>query len=89
MEETLLVWIIEYVWVPIVTALILLWRKISGLDTRSHLLEQADRVCTTRRTEDNKRFERDRRESLDKIDSHHKVVMTKLDNLETRIKNGH
>ena len=69
--------IVEYLWIPIVTALVLLWQKYSGIDTRTKLLEQAKGFHELQRIED-----RELR------NSQHTVIMTKLDSLETRIKNG-
>ena len=82
--------IVEWVWVPIVTWLVVMWRKFTGVDTRTQLLERAEIHYQHQRREDHARFDRDRTEMLEKVGSHHDTVMTKLDSLELRIKNnGH
>lgn len=88
MEASTIGQIIEYVWIPIVTALILLWRKFGGIDTRTQLLEQATEFFKNQRIEDRKLRDEQRREILSRGESHHKVVMDKLDSMESRIKNG-
>ncbi len=81
--------VVEYIWIPIVTAIILLWRKWGGIDTRTQLLEQAKDFFESQRLEERKLRDSQRSETLERIDNHHKVVMNKLDSLENRIKNGH
>ena len=80
--------IVEYIWIPIVTALVLLWRRFTGIDTRTQLLEQSKEHHEQQRLEERKLRDAQRSETHHQIDSHHKTVMTKLDGLETRIKNG-
>lgn len=89
MQPDILQILLDYVWVPIVTALALLWSKLHGLDTRSKLMAQACESCEKRRLEDRAWRDEQRREILNKIDSHHKLTMAKMDAIETRIKNGH
>ena len=89
MQTDIIQTILDYVWVPIVTALALLWSKFSGLDTQTKLLAQACEACKLRRAEDRALRDEQRREILNKIDSHHKLTMAKLDAVEVRIKNGH
>lgn len=79
---------IEYIWIPIVTALVLLWRKFGGIDTRTQLLEQAKEFFEIQRLEERKLRDKQRTEILERSENHHKVVMSKLDGLERRIKNG-
>ena len=68
---------LEFIWIPIVTALVLLWRKYGGIDTRTQLLEQAQDFYDKLRDED-----RELRSTQ------YDTVIDKLDSLETRIKNG-
>jgi hypothetical protein len=89
MQTDILQIALDYIWVPIVTALTLLWSKFGGLDTRTKLLAQACAACNLRRAEDRAWRDEQRREILNKIDSHHKITMAKLEAVEVRIKNGH
>ena len=89
MQPDILQIILDYVWVPIVTALALLWSKFAGVDIRTKLLAQACVACNLRRAEDRAWRDEQRREILNKIDSHHKITMAKLEAVEVRIKNGH
>jgi len=77
MEDTTLNIILDYIWVPIVTGLVLLWHRMTGMSTRTALLEQAETHYKEQRAED--------RETQEKRFS---LVMKKLDVLDTRIKNG-
>ena len=89
MENSTLVALLEFVWIPIVLGLITLWTRmttlfgrnkdqIGVLDTRASLLEQAEKHYQQQRTED--------RETQEKRFS---MVMAKFDALDERIKNGH
>ena len=89
MEQSTLQILLDYIWVPIVTALALMWSRLHGLDTQSRLLRQACSACDLRRAEDRAWRDEQRREILNKIDSHHKITMAKLEAVEVRIKNGH
>jgi hypothetical protein len=81
--------IVEWLWMPIVGGLITLWVKISGLDTRAQLLERSEIHFIKLRDEDRSRRDQERKEIIEHVERHHQMVMTKLDSLETRIKNGH
>jgi hypothetical protein len=81
--------VVEYIWIPMVAAIIATWRRVSGLDTRTLLINQHDEHELTRRKEDRETHARDRREALSTIEKHHDLIMKKLDSLEVRIKNGH
>ena len=89
MEQSTLKILLDYIWVPIVTALALLWSRLHGLDTQAKLLDQACRSCESRIAQDRAWRDEQRREILNKIDSHHKITMAKMDAIELRIKNGH
>lgn len=89
MDEFTIGTILDYIWVPIVTAMAWLWSRFAGIDVRTTLLEQAERHYKHQRQEDQARHAKDRDEMLRKIENHHKVVMNKLDQVETRVKNGH
>ena len=86
--DTLRFWL-ELIWVPIVGALIAIWTRISGLDTRAQLLERSDSNYIKQRDEDRANRDRERTEILHTVDRHHEIVMRKLESLEARIKNGH
>jgi len=88
MPQSTIATILEYVWVPIVTGMIWLWGRVFGVDARTRLLEQQAAHYREQRKEDQERHAENRKETLGKIDSHHKTVMTKLGQVETRIKNG-
>lgn len=89
MDNTILQAILDYIWVPVVTALTLLWSKLTGLDTRASLLEQSEIHYQKQRLEDQRLRDEQRREILEKIESHHNMVMSKLDQVDTSVKNGH
>ena len=89
MEQSTIEILLDYIWVPIVSVIALLWSKINGSDLRTRLLTQACEACNLRRAEDRAWRDEQRREILNKIDSHHKITMEKLDAVELRIKNGH
>lgn len=78
MAETTITQLVEYVWIPIVLAVVGLWRRFAGLDTRAQLLELSKEHHQQQRLE-----ERELR------DSQHGIVMKKLDSLQLQIKNGH
>jgi hypothetical protein len=81
--------ILDYVWVPVVTGIMMLWSKVAGIDVRAQLLEQAASHYKRQREEEHKLRDEQRREILARIDKHNDLVMSKLDAVETRIKNGH
>jgi len=65
------------------------WHRLNGLGTRTALLEKSEQHYQEQRAQERLLRDKQREEILAKIDSHHKVVMTKLDALEARVKNGH
>jgi len=88
--------LLDYVWVPIVSAIALLWNRVIGVDVRAQLLAQSCESCRAQRLEDRKWRDEQRREILEKIDKHHTImsknhemVMIKLNQVDTRVKNGH
>ena len=89
MQHSTIQLILDYVWVPIVTVLVVLWQKFTGQANRISLLEQAQKYFEQQRQENRKLRDAQRDEILKKIDNHHATVMGKLDSVETRIKNGH
>ena len=89
MTESTLGAILQYIWVPIVTGMFWLWSRVFGVDARTSLLEQAQGHHEQQRAEERKLRDRERLETHAQIETHHETVMTKLDGLETRIKNGH
>lgn len=89
MQSSTLQIILEYVWIPIMTGLVMLWSKLAGIDVRTRLLEQADRHWKQQRAEEKKLRDEQRKEILTEVRHHHSKVMDKLDQVETRVKNGH
>lgn len=96
MAESTIQILLDYVWVPIVTTMALLWVKLMGVDVRTQLLAQSCDACRLQRLEDRKWRDEQRREILEKIDKHHTImsknhemVMIKLNQVDTRVKNGH
>jgi len=77
MPQSTIEFLLEFIWLPIVTGLVFLWHRMTGLNTRTALLEQAERFYQDQRIED--------RETQEKRFS---MVMKKLDGMEQRIKNG-
>jgi len=80
--------ILEYIWVPMVSGMVWLWGRVFGVDARTSLLEQQAKHYTAQRAEDQARHNRERSEILIKIDTHHTSVMTKLEEVDRRVKNG-
>ena len=78
MEQNTLNVVLDYIWVPLVTGIGLLWHRVTGMSTRTALLEQAEEHYILQRTEDRETQE-----------NRFSMVMKKLDGLEVRIKNGH
>lgn len=89
MEQSTIEILLDYIWVPIVSVIALLWSKINRSDLHTRLLAQSCDACNRQRLIDRQWRDEQRREILNKIDSHHKVMMEKLEAVETRIKNGH
>ena len=89
MQSDTLAQIVEYIWIPIVTSIVVLWRKLNGVETITKLIQQHDATELVRRQEERERHETERKETREQIESHHTTVMNKLDSLEVRIKNGH
>ena len=89
MPQDTIATILEYVWVPIVTGMVWLWGRVFGVDARTSLLEQQAEHFRMQRIEDQKRHAKEREEIVGKIDTHHSVVMSKLEQVDKRVKNGH
>ena len=64
MPQSTLQIILEYVWIPLVTGLVMLWSKLAGIDVRTRLLEQADEHHKQQRAEETKRRDKQREEIL-------------------------
>ena len=90
MSESMISEVLRFIWVPIVTGMVWLWGRVFGVDARTGLLEQQAEQFRLQRTEDQKRHSKDRDEMKEMIDTHHTLVMEKLDQVDARIiKNGH
>ena len=89
MPESMISEVLRFIWVPIVTAMAILWSRIFGVSARTGLLEQQSEQFKLQRVEDQKRHSKDRDEMKEMIDTHHTLIMEKLDQVDTRIKNGH
>ena len=89
MEQSTLQILLDYIWVPIVSVIALLWNRVMGIDIRTRLLSQSCDARKMQRAEDRKWRDEQRREILEKIDQHHKLTMAKMDAIEVRVKNGH
>lgn len=96
MAESTIKVLLDYVWVPIVTTVALLWVKLIGVDVRTQLLAQSCEAYRLQRIEDREWRDEQRREILDRIEKHHSImtnnhdmVMSKLNEVDTRVKNGH
>ena len=81
--------LLQYIWVPIVSALVWLSGRATSLDSRAALLEQSHEHHELQRLEDRKLRDCQRAEDHARFDNHHRTVIKKLDSLETRVKNGH
>ena len=89
MPQSTIATILEYIWVPIVTGMVWLWGRVFGVDARTSLLEQQATHYREQRLEDQRRHTKERDEILEKIDQHHTSILTKLEQVEARLKNGH
>lgn len=58
--DSLFFQILEWIWVPVVLAMIRLWHRLSGHETRTSLLEQANGHYEAQRREDRERHQQDR-----------------------------
>lgn len=87
-EQMTLDQILEYIWVPIAGACVALWTRLHGHGTRLALLEQNGKHHEQQRIEERKLRDSQRLEIANRLESHHKVVMTKLDHMEQRINSG-
>lgn len=96
MPQSTIEFLLQIIWIPLVTGLALLWSKMTGVDLRTAVLEQSDSHYRTQREEDRQLRDKQREEILSKIDHQHKTLthqheslMRKLDQVDTRVKNGH
>ena len=80
--------LLEWIWAPIVLALASLWTRVTGLNTRLALLEQAREHQVQQREEDRTLRDQQREELLERIDTQTRVILDKLEHLEDRI-NSH
>lgn len=81
--------LLDYIWAPIVLWLVATWRKLSGHETRTRLLEQAELHHEQQRQEDKNLRDEQRKEMIDTIQAHHNSVKSDLTNIRKLIKNGH
>lgn len=89
MPQSTLQIILEYVWVPLLTGLVLLWSKMVGIDVRASLLEQAAEHHRQQRGEEKKLRDEQRKEIMTRMDKNHVLVIAKLEEVDKRVKNGH
>lgn len=89
MPQSTLQIILEYVWVPLLTGLVLLWSKMVGIDVRASLLEQAAEHHRQQRAEEKKLRDEQRKEIMTRMDKNHVLVIAKLEEVDKRVKNGH
>lgn len=85
-SDSLLLRVLEWAWLSLIAVILHIYRKLTGLDTQAQLLDQQAEHHEKLRKEEKDLRNDQRKEILDKIDSHHKTVMTKLDNVEMGIK---
>ena len=78
---------LEYIWIPIIVTIVKLWAKLTGLETRSALLEQGQVHYETIRDNNEKHHDAQREETQRLIEAHHKAVMKRMDNLEAACRN--
>lgn len=88
--------LLAFIGTTIATVIGVLWRKVTGMETRAALLDQARAHHESLRSEDRADREAARKMIVERIDLHHKVVVEKVDGLshrvdrlETTVKNGH
>lgn len=77
-NDNILLKLLEWIWVPMTLAVLKIWQKVNGHETRQRLLEQANGHYEAQRTEDRARHTEDRA-----------VLEHRFDKLEALIKNGH
>ena len=83
MTDDTLTTLLEYIWIPMATGLVLIWRRFTGIDTRTQLLEQSKEHHDQQRYEERKLRDSQRIETHRQIENHHKIIMAKLDGLES------
>lgn len=81
--------VIEWIWIPIIMILMRLYGKITGLETRSALMEQAQAHYESMMVKLEEFHEQQRQDILSKVGDHHDAVMKRMDRLEEAVKNGH
>lgn len=90
-DETILWRIAEWLWLlfaPVMALIVHIYRKLMGVETRAELLEQGARFHETRRKEDNRLRDEQRREVIDTINGNHDAVMKRLGGVEVALRNG-
>lgn len=95
-SDSVLLGVLAFIGTTLVTMLGVLWRKVTGMETRSALLEQQQAHQEVARAEDRAEREVARRTIVERIDLHHAVVVEKVDSLSGRVdrlektvRNGH
>ena len=59
--------LLRWAWLTLIGAIIELWRRLSGLTTRTALLEQHKEHLTQQRVEDQERWNKDREQDRESI----------------------
>lgn len=88
-DGPLLVEVIKYAWTIFPVAIYALWQRVTGVERKAAVLEALHTHDAERRREDRERALADRKEIIDIINRHHQVVMTRLEDIDKRVKNGH
>ena len=88
-SDNVLIGLFAFIGTTLITAVTTLWRRLSGLETRSLLLEQCQANFDRQRAEDMKLRNQQRGEIMASINDHHTAVMNRMDRLEKVVKNGH
>ncbi len=87
-ETTILSKVLDWVWIVLSFGFVYVFRKLAQQDaaitvhtTKIALINQHDATELVRREEERELRDRQRDEILEKINSHHKLVMEKLDRI--------
>lgn len=77
--------LLDYIWIPVVLGATALWTRVHSQGTSISLLEQAHKNHEKQRDEDRDLRDAQRKEILGRIDTHHNVMMHRLETLEERL----
>lgn len=89
MDSDTLVKLLEWAWVGLGGMVAYLWRKVTGMETRTVLLEAQAEHAEKQRIEDRQARNETKRDIIERIDFHHAAVVSRIDRIEKEIKNGH